>query len=125
MSIPQGDLSLLRHPVAQELLASKIPARLAYVARDGTPRVVPVWFHWDGDCIVVATPTKAPKVHALRERPKVAITIDDNTFPNKVLLVRGTARMTAVQGVVPEYARAAERYLGIEEGCAWVRQLSG
>jgi hypothetical protein len=32
-------------PVAQRLLNSANPARLGYVARDGTPRVVPVGFH--------------------------------------------------------------------------------
>lgn len=125
MPIAQGDLSLLEHPVARELLQSNIPARIAYVARDGTPRVVPVWFHWDGEEVVIATPTNAPKVKALRERPQVAITIDDNTFPNKVLLIRGTARMTTVTGVVPEYVRAGDRYLGEEASRAWIQQLSG
>lgn len=44
--IPQGDLRLLDTDVAQRLLGSTIPARLAYVATDGTPRVVPTWFEW-------------------------------------------------------------------------------
>jgi len=65
MPVKQGDLGLLRHPVAQELLASKIPARLAYVATDGTPRVIPIWFHWTGTAFVLGTPPKAPKVKAL------------------------------------------------------------
>ena len=34
--------------MAQLLLTSKIPARLAYTWTDGTPRVVPIWFHWNG-----------------------------------------------------------------------------
>ena len=46
MPCKQGDLALLQHPTSQELLHSKIPARLAYVALDGTPRVIPIWFHW-------------------------------------------------------------------------------
>ncbi len=41
----QGDLALLEHPVAQQLLASRELARLAYTWTDGTPRVVPIWFH--------------------------------------------------------------------------------
>ena len=125
MDKKQGDPSLLQHPVAQELLVSNIPARVAYVAADGTPRVVPVWFHWDGHDIVIGTPTNAPKVKALRERPRVAITIDDNTFPNKVLLVRGTARMSTVKGIVAEYVWAGDRYLGAEANRAWIAQLGG
>jgi hypothetical protein len=41
MASKQGNLDLLKDPVAQELLRSNIPAQLAYVSRDGTPRVVP------------------------------------------------------------------------------------
>ena len=123
MPVKQGRLELLRHPASQELLESKSPARLAYVWTDGTPRVVPIWFHWNGQELVLATPSKAPKLKALAKNPKVALTIDDNTFPHKVLLVRGTAKMQPMTGVVPEYAQAAERYFGVQQGNAWVTQL--
>ena len=121
--VQQGDLGLLQHPASQELLQSKIPARLAYVWTDGTPRVIPIWFHWNGKDIVMATPSKAPKLKALARNAKVSLTIDDNTFPHKVLLIRGTARLEPYNGIVPEYAAAAERYFGPEQGKAWVNQL--
>jgi Pyridoxamine 5'-phosphate oxidase len=123
MSVKQGDLGLLQHPASRELLESKIPARLAYVWTDGTPRVVPIWFHWNGSEIVMGTPPRAPKLKALAKNPKVALTIDDNVFPHKVLLIRGTARIETVDGIVPEYTRAAERYFGLQAGQAWVAQL--
>jgi len=123
MAVKQGELSLLQHPVAQELLQSKIPARLAYVWTDGTPRVVPIWFHWNGREIVMATPPKAPKVKALAKNPKVSLTIDGNDFPNKVLLIRGTARLESVDGIVPEYVACAERYFERELREAWLGQL--
>jgi Pyridoxamine 5'-phosphate oxidase len=124
-AVHQGGLELLQHPIAQELMQSKIPARLAYVWTDGTPRVIPIWFHWNGREIIMATPPKAPKLKALSKNPKVSLTIDDNTFPHKVLLIRGTARLENVDGVVPEYAAAADRYFGPEQGKAWVNQLRG
>ena len=74
--VEQGDLKLLDQPASQELLRSKIPARLAYVWTDGTPRVVPIWFHWNGRDIVMASPPKAPKLKALAKNPKVSLTID-------------------------------------------------
>lgn len=123
--VQQGDLGLLQNPASQELLKSKIPARLAYVWTDGTPRVIPIWFHWNGREIVMATPPKAPKLKALAKNPKVSLTIDDNTFPHKVLLIRGTARLENVDGIVPEYVAAADRYFGPEQGKAWVNQLRG
>ena len=121
--VQQGDISLLQLPAAQELLQSKIPARLAYVWTDGTPRVIPIWFHWDGKEFVMASPPKAPKLKALRKNPKVSLTIDDNVFPHKVLLVRGSARLEEVDGIVPEYLAAAERYFDPELAQAWIKQL--
>jgi PPOX class probable F420-dependent enzyme len=123
MALKQGDLGLLEHPVAKELLASKIPARVAYVAPDGTPRVLPIWFHWDGRELVLGTAPNAAKAKELAQNPKVAVTIDTNDFPHKVLLLRGTAHVQTVEGVVPEYAQAAERYFGREQGRAWVEQM--
>src|SRR5262245_49304187 len=119
----QGDLTLLKHPIAEKLLSSTIPARLAYVWTDGTPRVVPIWFQWTGEEFVLASPPKAPKLKALPKNPKVALTIDDNTWPHKVLFVRGTATIQMVKGVPVEYAAAARRYFGEEQGRAWVERL--
>src|SRR6476661_4548085 len=125
MPCTQGDLALLDHPASQELLQSKIPARLAYVWTDGTPRVVPIWFHWNGSEFVMGTPPKAPKLKALAKNPKVALTIDDNTFPHKVLLIRGTAKLENISGIVPEYEAAAARYFDAELAKGWLTQLRG
>jgi hypothetical protein len=123
LAVKQGDLSLLQHPAAQELLHSKIPARLAYISTDGTPRVIPIWFHWNGREIVMATPPKAPKLKALAKNPRVSLTIDDNTFPHKVLLIRGSARLEPVEGIVPEYEAAAARYFDADLAKGWLGQL--
>lgn len=123
MSEQHGDLACLADPVARELLASAVPARLAYSWKDGTPRVVPIWFHWDGERVVFGTPPRAPKLHALNDGAAVAVTIDSNEWPYHVLSIRGTASVERVDGVVPEYAAAARRYFGEERGTAWVEQF--
>src|ERR1700745_511318 len=123
MPVKQGQLELLQHPAAQELLQSKIPARLAYVWTDGTPRVIPIWVHWNGREIVMDSPPKAPKPKALEKNSKVSLTIDDNTFPHKVLLIRGSARLEPVDGIVPEYEAAAARYFDAELAKGWLGQL--
>jgi nitroimidazol reductase NimA-like FMN-containing flavoprotein (pyridoxamine 5'-phosphate oxidase superfamily) len=74
-------LEVLNDKVAQELLVSRELARLAYTWRDGTPRVVPIWFHWTGTEVVIGTPSKAPKVRVLGTRPDVAVTIDSSSWP--------------------------------------------
>ena len=121
----QGSLELLNDPVADALLGSVNPARLAYTWMDGSPRVVPIWFDWTGDQFVLGTPPKAPKLQALAADPRVALTIDDNTWPHKVLLVRGRASIELLDDVSPEYERAATRYFGPEQGPAWVGHPPG
>jgi hypothetical protein len=118
-----GDLACLADPVAQSLLASTIPARFAYTWTDGTPRVVPIWFHWDGERIVFGSIPRSPKLRALNDGAPVAVTIDSNEWPYHVLSIRGTATVELVDGVVPEYGAAAKRYFGEEQGQAWVDQL--
>lgn len=116
--------AVLDDAVAVELLSSAEPARLAYTWTDGTPRVVPIWFHWDGQRLVFGSPADAPKVAVLRERPDVAVTIDRaSQFPYKVLLLRGTADVRDVDGLVPEYVSSAHRYFGEEQGAAWVEMV--
>ncbi len=130
MTIEQGDLKLLESDAAARLLTSTIPARYAYTALDGTPRVVASWFEWTGEDLVLPTFISAPhvrhaayRVRALRAHPDVAVTIDTETFPPEVLSIRGGAEITEADGVVPEYARAAHRYLGSEEATAYLAQI--
>ena len=127
---PQGDLGLLDSEVAQRLLRSTIPARMAYVAADGTPRVTATWFHWTGEELVMPTFLAAPHVRrpaarlgALRAHPQVAVTIDTESFPPEVLSVRGRVSLTEIDGVAPEYGLAARRYLGEEAAAAYLDQL--
>jgi hypothetical protein len=123
MATKQGDLALLDDPVAQTLLQSTIPARLAYNWRDGTPRVVPIGFHWNGKEIVLGTPPDAPKMKVLQDGASVALTIDGDTMPYKVLLIRGTVRTDTVDGIAPEYAAMTKRVFGEEAGQAWLDQM--
>ena len=121
----QGSLELLTDPVAEAMLESANPARLAYTWTDGSPRVVPIWFHWTGDQFVLGSPPKAPKLRALAADPRVALTIDDNAWPYKVMLVRGLSSIEMLDDVSPEYELSATRYFGPEQGPAWVSTLRG
>jgi hypothetical protein len=124
MPTKQGDVALLNDPVAQKMLQSTVPARFAYNWRDGTPRVVPIGFHWNGAEIVLGTPPDAPKMKVLKDGDQVALTIDSDTMPYKVLLIRGSIRTDTVDGIAPEYAAMTKRVFGEAGGQAWLDQLS-
>ena len=107
-------MDVLNKPLSQKLMNAAIPARMAYTARDGSPRAIPIGFHWDGARFVIATPSIAAKVRALEADPRVALTIDDTDMPPHILLVRGTASIEIVNGVPDEYLIASRRYVGDE-----------
>jgi Pyridoxamine 5'-phosphate oxidase len=110
--IPQGDMRLLTTDRARALLCGTVPARVAYVARDCTPRVFPTHFLWNGEDLVMGTYAGALKIAGLRARPAVAVTIDTDEDPPTILQLRGLARVTDVKGVVPEYIAAMRRFRG-------------
>jgi hypothetical protein len=129
-ALPQGDLRLLESDVARRLLSSTIPARYAYISNDGTPRVIASWFHWTGGELVMPTFVSAPhirtaarRITTLRKNPDVAVTIDTETFPPEVLLIRGRATVTEMDGIPPEYALAAQRYLGEAAATEYLAQI--
>ena len=113
----------LNDPLAQELLRSPIPARLAYTGHDGFPRVIPIGFHWNGTQFIMATAPNAPKVRALNARPQVALTIDTVTFPPNVLMVRGTASIEIVDGVPAEYLEASKKQVSADQWEAFETQV--
>jgi Pyridoxamine 5'-phosphate oxidase len=121
--VAKGNRDFLADPLAQQLLSSTIPARVAYTWTDGSPRVVSLWFHWDGRHIVCATFGPAPKLKALHTGSPAALTIDTDSAPNRVLSVRGTAEVTPMTGVVREYTLAAHRYLGADNARAYISSL--
>jgi hypothetical protein len=99
---PNEVTEVLNRPFSQELLARSI-IRLAYVAKDGTPRNVPIAFTWNGSEIVMWTVKNAPKLLSLRHNPAVALTIDTEVHPPKILLIRGLAELDYVDGIPAEY----------------------
>ncbi len=106
---------VLEDPVAQELLHSPLLTRLAYNGSDGFPRVVPIGYLWKGGQFIICTLPNAPKTRALRRDPRVALTIDRDTMPPTILLVRGTASLETVEGVPPEYLEASRKAVPDEQ----------
>jgi nitroimidazol reductase NimA-like FMN-containing flavoprotein (pyridoxamine 5'-phosphate oxidase superfamily) len=77
-------------------------------------------FAWTGEHLVVSTAPKAAQVRALRQNPKVALTIDtQDQWPPRALLIRGTARVElvtdqraqadAMRSMTDELASSSER----------------
>lgn len=120
---PNQITDILNLPISQELLARDL-LRMAYVAQDGTPRNVPVSFTWDGSHIVVCTTKNAPKLRHLRQRPEVALTIDTEVHPPKILLIRGAVELDVVDGIPDEYLQMNGSYdMTAEQRVSWEAEV--
>ncbi|TQM36583.1 pyridoxamine 5'-phosphate oxidase family protein [Pseudonocardia cypriaca] len=113
--LPQGDLRLLDTETARFLLAAPVPAHLAWVGRDGNPRVTPMNAVWTGEELVMGAFAGAFKVADLAARPDVAVSIDVNDGAPQVLLLRGPVTLLEVDGVLPEYVAAGRKVRGSAE----------
>jgi hypothetical protein len=103
---------ILSKPVAQQLLSSRIPARFAYTRDFTEPKIVPVWFHWNGEEIVIGRFIKSKtQPSEVATGAPVAVCIDTQDFPYQALTMSGVARVELVRGLVPEYEQACHRYL--------------
>ena len=120
---PKEITAILDLPRSQELLARDV-LRMAYVAKDGTPRNVPIAFTWNGSEIVVCTTKNAPKLASLRHNPEVALTIDTEVHPPKILLIRGRAELDVVDGIPDEYLRMNGSYeMTTEQRVEWEAEV--
>lgn len=114
---------VLDRPISQELLARDL-TRFAYVAKDGTPRTIPIAFTWNGSEIVLCTTKNAPKLPSLAANPAVALTIDTEVHPPKILLIRGRAELDPVDGIPDEYLQANGTYqMTAEQRVEWEAEV--
>jgi Pyridoxamine 5'-phosphate oxidase len=120
---PNEITEVLNRPISRELLDRDL-TRLAYVAKDGTPRNVPMAFSWNGSEIVMCTSKNAPKLPALRMNPAVALTIDTEVHPPKILLIRGRAGLDVVEGIPDEYLQMNGTYeMTPEQRAGWEAEV--
>lgn len=120
--------TVLRAPLsrnAQLLLESRVPARMAWVAADGSPLVVPIWFDWHEGELSVTTFAGSRKLDDLTDGSIVALTIDSEAFPYRSLRVTGPIHLERSGGLTDSYRRSAERYLGPTAGRDWCARLDG
>jgi hypothetical protein len=123
----KADLAeVMAKPIAQQLLNEVPVLHLAYTGLDGAPRTIPIGYLWDGVRFRLWTIPNSPKVRALQADPRVAVTIDMLGTPARLLLARGRAALTAVDGVPAGYLEASHRALpreGWDDFDAQVRSL--
>jgi PPOX class probable F420-dependent enzyme len=90
-------------------------AKLATSRSDGRPHVAPVWFVLDGDDVIFNTGEASVKGRSLRDDPRVALCVDDETPPFSFLVIEGVAEFSRDLEASLQWATAIGcRYMGAE-----------
>lgn len=89
--------------------------KLGYVAADGRPLVVPVWFIVDGQTLVFNTDQNTAKARAMRRDPRVTLCVDDEQPPYSFVQVQGTTSISEDPADLLDIAtRIGGRYMGVD-----------
>jgi PPOX class probable F420-dependent enzyme len=90
-------------------------AKLATSRSDGRPHVAPVWFVLDGDDVIFNTGEASVKGRSLRDDPRVALCVDDETPPFSFVVIEGVAEISRDLEASLQWATAiGGRYMGAE-----------
>ena len=84
------------------MLAEERVVWLSTVRPDGTPHLVPTWFWWDGDALVVFSKPGAAKVRNLRANPRLMVAVGDPEDDFSVGLIEAEAAIVDGPAGVPD-----------------------
>ncbi len=97
-----------------ELFQKKSFGHLATLLPNGTPQTSPVWVDFDNTHVLVNSSRGRLKDKNMRQRPQVALSIQDPDDPYRYLEVRGRVVEITEQGAEEHIDRLAKRYLGLD-----------
>jgi len=92
-------------------------AKVATVAKNGHPSIVPVWFDLEGDDLVFETDGDSAKARRIEANPMVSVCVDDEEFPFAFVSVTGRARIErlAPAEMLRWTTRLSRRYVGAQK----------
>src|SRR3954454_744301 len=95
------------------MLADEQVVWLSTVRPDGTPHLVPTWFLWDGEALLVWSKPNAVKVRNLRANPRLMVAVGDPHADFNVGLIEAQAVLSDAAGIPDAFlAKYAAELIG-------------
>lgn len=92
---------------------------LTSVRADGRPHIVPVWFLWDGESLLILSKPGNQKVKNIAREPRVAIALDDSKSGHDVIMLEGKATLLAEPSPVIAPEAYAAKYAALLREMNW------
>ena len=87
-------MALMTPPEMDIYLREPNLSHLSTVGPDGAPHVAPVWYHYNGEALLVLAEPKALKIRNIRHEPRVSIAITATVQPYSFLQFNGVATLS-------------------------------
>lgn len=110
----------------QEFLAAKHVAVLSVAAKDGRPPAsVPIWYDYEpGGNIRITTGASSRKARLIKDAGVITVVVQHEEPPYQYVVVEGSVVETVQPTPVDVKEQIAIRYLGEEDGPAFVQSMS-
>lgn len=107
------DLTSARREQLIKRLQQELIIWIATVTPRGAPVSNPVWFHWDGEDIVIYSQPGSHRVRNLQSNPRVSLNLQGvDALGNNVAIIQGEARLKpGNQTIPPAYLDKYRKFL--------------
>jgi PPOX class probable F420-dependent enzyme len=99
----------------RQLLEAPNFCHVATLRADGSPHVVPVWVHVEGDRVVMNSAEGRVWPSNLDRDPRATLTIPNWSNPYEYLTIRGHLAEKTTEGADEHIDFLAKKYLGVDE----------
>jgi PPOX class probable F420-dependent enzyme len=99
-----------------ERLRDDVIVWLTTIDSKGTPQPRPVWFHWDGQSIVIYTRAEGHKLRHIQRNPRVALHFDSDGEGGDIVVFTGTAQIDNAAPRVEGNQGYLDKYLPLITG---------
>jgi PPOX class probable F420-dependent enzyme len=118
------DPSNPKHAHAAERLRDNVIVWLSSVRPDGRPHLVPVWFLWDGDTVLIFS-MPDQKIRNLRQNPQVVLALDGTDGGEDIVEIEGEATLLASGELSPTLPDYATKYAAQLQEMGWTAEAMG
>lgn len=77
---------------------------------EGTPQPSPVWFHWDGEALLIYSQPDTPKLRNIAANPRVALNFNATPTGGDVVVLAGTGAVPADRQPATSVPAYIEKY---------------
>jgi PPOX class probable F420-dependent enzyme len=104
------DLSNPKDAHMDERLRTEPVIWLCTVRPDERPHLVPVWFTWDGEAVIIFSQPGNQKLRNIEQNPNVVLALDTRDQGFDVVEIEGRAELLNDPNVTPEMPAYASKY---------------